>query len=96
MGLRQFGKTPISLQHKQAPVTYNLQMDKDETLEEFVQILGRIKELVGEAKISGDEAFDLVKAIEQLRQSGNGTDADELAALVERADQLKAQHQPKP
>ena len=71
-------------------------MDNDETLEEFVQILGRIKELVGEAKISGDEAFDLVKAIEQLRQSGNGTDADELAALVERADQLKAQHQPKP
>ncbi len=69
-------------------------MNKDETLEEFVQILGRIKELVGEAKISTDEGIDLVKAIEQLRQSGNDTDADELAALFERADELKSQHQP--
>jgi len=71
-------------------------MDNDETLEEFVQILGRIKELLGKAEPSGDEGLDLVKAIEQLRQSGNDTDADELAALIERADELKAQHQPKP
>lgn len=67
-------------------------MDKDETLEEFVQILGRIQELVGEATISNDEDFDLVKTIEQLRQSGNNDDADELAELIERADELKAQH----
>ena len=71
-------------------------MDNDETLEEFVQILGRIKELVGELEHPGDEGVDLVKAIERLRQSGNDTDAEELAALIERADELKVQHQPKP
>ena len=65
-------------------------MEKDETLEEFVQILGRIQELVGEATISNDEGFDPVKTIEQLRQSGNNDDADELAELIERADELKA------
>jgi len=70
-------------------------MDNDETLEEFVQILGRINELVGKAQISDDEGVDLVGAIEQLRQSGNDTDADELTALIKRADELKAQHQPK-
>jgi hypothetical protein len=68
-------------------------MDNDKTLEEFVQILGRIKDLVGEAAIS-DDGFDLVKAIEGLRQSGNDQGADELAELVKRADELKAQHQP--
>lgn len=73
-------------------MTYNLRMDNDKTLEEFVQILGRIKDLIGEAAIS-DGGIDLVKAIEGLRQSGNDKDADELAELVERADELKAQHQ---
>ena len=67
-------------------------MDNDKTLEEFVQILGRIKDLVGEAAIS-DDGFDLVKAIEGLRQSGNDQGADELAELVKRADELKAQRQ---
>jgi len=75
-------------------VTYNLRMDNEKTLEEFVQILGRIKDLVGEEAIS-DDGFDLVKAIEGLRQSGNDKDADELAELVKRADELKAQHQVK-
>ena len=71
-------------------MTYNPLMEKDETLEEFVQILGRIQELVGEATISNDEGFDLVETIEQLRKSGNNDDADELAELIERADELKA------
>ena len=71
-------------------MTYNPLMEKDETLEEFVQVLGRIQELVGEATISNDEGFDPVKTIEQLRQSGNNDDADELAELIERADELKA------
>ena len=75
-------------------MTYNLRMENDKTLEEFVQILGRIKDLVGEGAIS-DDGFDLVKAIEGLRHSGNDQDADELAKLVERADELKAQHQVK-
>lgn len=70
-------------------------MDKDETLDEFVQILGRIKALLGEEAISDDEGPDLVAAIEELRASGNNEDADELAALLERADELKAQHQAK-
>ena len=69
-------------------------MDNDKTLEEFVQILGRIKDLIGEAATS-DDGIDLVKAIEGLRQSGSDQDADELAELVERADELKAQHQAK-
>jgi len=76
-------------------VTYNPPMEKDETLDEFVQILGRIKELVGEATIAEEEGIDLVKTIEQLRQSGNNDDADELAELVERADKLKALQQAK-
>ena len=76
-------------------MTYNRQMDNDETLDEFVQILGRIKDLVGEVTISDDEGIDLVEAIEQLRRSGNNKDADELAELLERADELKAQHQAK-
>lgn len=76
-------------------LTYNRQMDNDETLEEFVQILGRIKDLLGEVTTPDDEGIDLVKAIEQLRLSGNNKDADELAELIERADELKAQHQAK-
>jgi hypothetical protein len=66
-------------------------MDNDETLEEFVQILGRIKVLVGEATISDDKDIDLDKAIENLRLSGNDEGADELAELVQRADELKPQ-----
>ena len=69
-------------------------MDNDKTLEEFVQILGRIKDLIGEAATS-DDGIDLVKAIEGLRQSGNDQGADELAELIKRADALKAQHQVK-
>lgn len=76
-------------------MTYNLQMDYDETLDEFVQILGCIKNLVGEAAISDDEDIDLGEAIQRLRRSGNNKDADELAGLIERADEMKAQHQAK-
>ncbi len=77
-------------------MAYNPPMEKDETLDEFVRILGRIKELLGEATISEEKGVDLVKTIEQLRQSGNNDDADELAELVERADELKALHQVPP
>ena len=70
-------------------------MDKDETLQEFVQILARINELLGESMLPGDEDIDLAAAVERLRQSGNNDDADELAGLYERADELKAQHQAK-
>jgi hypothetical protein len=76
-------------------VTYNLCMDKDETLDEFVQILGRIADLMGAASMSDDKDIDLDKAIEKLRLSGNDEGADELAELVKRADELKAQHQVK-
>jgi len=51
-------------------VTYNSQMDKDEKLEEFVQILGRIRDLVGEEPMTGGTSIDLVDIVEQLRQSG--------------------------
>ena len=70
-------------------------MDYDKTLGEFVQILGRIKDLVGEATISDDAGIDLAEAIERLRASGNSKNADELAELCARADELKAQHQAK-
>ena len=76
-------------------MTYNPQMENDKTLEEFVQILERIKELIGDVAIEDDEGFDLTKAVERLRLSGNNDDADELAGLIERADELKAQHQVK-
>ena len=76
-------------------MTYNPQMDNDETLDEFVQILGRIKDLVGEVSLSDDEGIDLAEAGERLRQSGNDKDADELAELTERAEELKARHQTK-
>lgn len=68
-------------------------MDNDETLQEFVQILGRIRDLVGEATMSDDDGIDLAEAIQRLRQSENNKDADELVELVQRADELKAQHQ---
>ena len=74
---------------------YNLQMDKDETLQEFIQILGRIKDLLGESMSSGDEDIDLQEAVERLRQSGNSEDAEELAELCKRANELKAQHRAK-
>jgi len=74
-------------------VTYNLRMEDDKTLEEFVQILGRIQELVGEASMSGGTGIDLVDIVEQMHQSGNDKDADELAELSKRAEELKAQHQ---
>ena len=70
-------------------------MDNDDTLREFVQILGRIADLAGEALMSDDEEIDLVTTIQNLRKSGNDTDADKLAELVQRADELKAQHQTK-
>ena len=44
-------------------MTYNLCMDKDETLDEFVQILGRIADLMGAATVSDDNEVDLDKAI---------------------------------
>jgi len=74
-------------------VTYNPQMENDETLQEFMQILGRIKTLLGEATISDGASIDLDAAVEQLRESGNNKDADELATLCKRADELKAQQQ---
>lgn len=76
-------------------MAYNPQMEKDETLEEFVQILGRIKDLLGEETLPSDTGIDLVDAVEQLRQSGNDKDADELAELLKRAEELKAQQQQK-
>ena len=76
-------------------MAYNPQMEKDETLEEFVQILGRIKGLLGEETLPSDTGIDLVDAVEQLRQSGNDKDADELAELLKRAEELKAQQQQK-
>jgi len=74
-------------------VTYNPRMENDEALQEFMQILGRIRTLLGEATISDGAGIDLDAAVEQLRESGNNKDADELAALCERADELKAQQQ---
>jgi len=68
-------------------------MDKDEKLEEFVQILGRIKKLIEEETAADDNGLDLVDAIKQLRKSGKEEVADELAGLVERADELKTQQQ---
>ncbi len=76
-------------------MTYNPQMENDKTFEEFIQILERIKEMIGDVAIEDDEGFDLTKAVERLRLSGNNDDADELAELIERADELKAQHQVK-
>lgn len=68
-------------------------MENDKTLEEFIQILGRIRELVGEESMSGGTGIDLVDVVEQMRQSGSDTDADELAELIKRAEELKVQHQ---
>jgi len=76
-------------------VTYNSQMDKDEKLEEFVQILGRIRDLVGEEPMTGGTGIDLVDIVEQLRQSGDDKDADELSELLKRAEELRAQQQAK-
>ncbi len=76
-------------------MTDDLQKDHDETLVEFVRILGRIAELVGDATESDNEDIDLVEAIKRLRQSGNSEDADELAELFQRAEDLKALHKAK-
>ena len=70
-------------------------MANDETLEEFVQILGRINDLVGEVTTADDKGIDLVDAIAQLRLSGKDKNADVLAKLCARADELKVQHQAK-
>jgi hypothetical protein len=67
-------------------------MDNDEKLEEFIQVLGRINGLLGE-DVFLVEGFDLTKTIEQMRLAGEIEDADELARLLERAEELKAQHQ---
>ena len=76
-------------------MTDNLQKDQDETLVEFVRILGRIAELVGDARESDNEDIDLVEAIKRLRHSGKSEDADELAELFQRAEDLKALHKAK-
>ena len=68
-------------------------MDKNETLEEFVQILGRIQKLIEEETPADGHGLDLVEAIKQLRKSGKDDVADELAGLLERADELKTQQQ---
>lgn len=67
-------------------------MENDEKLEEFVQILGRIKDLVGEESMSDGTGIDLADVVEQWQQSGNDADADELGELIKRAEELKAQH----
>lgn len=72
---------------------YNLQMENDETLKEFVQILSRINELVGDSTSTNDEDINLPAAVDRLRLSGKNDDADELTELCERADELKAMHQ---
>ena len=82
-----------ALLHRNASVTYNTLMDKDETLEEFVQILGRIQKLIEDETTADGNGLDLVEAINQLRQSGKDEIADELAGLVERADELKTLQQ---
>lgn len=74
-------------------MAYNLRMDSDATLGEFIKILGRIKELAGEAAVADDKGIDLAAAIEHLRESGGNKVADELAELVKRADELQAQQQ---
>jgi len=66
-------------------------MNNDEALQEFIEILKRIRTLLGDASISDGAGIDLDAAVEQLRESGNNMDADELAALCKRADELKAQ-----
>jgi hypothetical protein len=66
-------------------------MENDDTLSEFLRILGRIKELVGEAPMLCDNGIDLDESMQRLRQSGNNDDADELADLIQRADEIKAQ-----
>jgi len=70
-------------------------MERDEKLDEFVGILGRIKDLIGEAAISNEEGVDLAEAVEQLRLAEKNEDADKLAELIKRADELRAQHQAK-
>jgi len=70
-------------------------MDNDEALQEFIDLLGRIRTLLGDATISDGAGIDLDAAVEQLRESGKNQDADELAALCKRADELKAQQQAK-
>ena len=70
-------------------------MEDDKTLQEFVQILGRINDLVGEVATADDKGTDLVDAIAQLRLSGKDKDADVLAKLCARAEELKAQNQAK-
>jgi hypothetical protein len=70
-------------------------MAEDETLDEFVQILGRIRELLGESTVLAENGFDLDAEIERLRLAGNNKDADELAELHVRADELKVEHQAK-
>ena len=70
-------------------------MADDETLDEFVQVLGRIRDLLGEVTVLDDKGFDLDAEIERFRHSGNNEDADELAELRIRADALQALHQAK-
>lgn len=70
-------------------------MDKDESLEEFVQILGRIRELTAQATTADDNGLNLDDVVKQLRLDGENDDADELAELIERADALKAQQKAK-
>jgi hypothetical protein len=93
--LLQIVQFEVTCYRWEATVAYNLHMDNDETLDDFVKILGRIAELVGTATISDDKGADLDAAIEQLRLAGNNEDADELAGLVQQADELKSQHQAK-
>ncbi len=67
-------------------------MEYDKETDELAQILGRITDLMGEASFSGGEAINSVEAIQRLRLAGNNKDADELAELFLRGDELKAKY----
>ena len=67
-------------------------MGYDETTDELAKILGRMADLMGEQSFSDDDSINSVDAIQGMRLAGKNDDADELAELIQRADELKAQH----
>ena len=67
-------------------------MGYDETTDELAKILGRMANLMGEQSFSDDDSINSVEAIQGMRLAGKNDDADELAELIQRADELKAQH----
>lgn len=59
-------------------------------LDELVTISTRVADLMDEASFSDDENIDTVEAIKRLRLSGANEDADELAELFQRIDEMKS------